>query len=307
MFFFPYRIDARGNGLPLVTVLICMLCSFVYWQQYSADREYFQSIEKFCLRDLSKRELAWLDRVPAPVAGNQCAIVLESIREQEDAAAEIKRLSNAAKPIKLFSSRQANIDLIEKRLSEIYRKFERDVPQHLTSDLAYDPHDLDIVKMVTSTFSHGDALHLAGNLLFFYIFAASVEIIFGSLVFTLFITVSTFGTSLAYSYVMAGIEDALPTVGLSGVVMAALAALAIMMPTARIRCFFWFFLFFRIFRIPALLIAIWYVGWDVYEMNQLGNDSYINYVAHISGAVIGAIFGAYYVIFKRKMLREIAV
>lgn len=307
MLFLPYRLDANRNGLPFLTLLICLLCTFVYWQQYSLDRQYFQAIEKFCLEDLSKREVAWLNRVPTEFAGNNCGIVLESIRDAEVADVEIKRLAQLAKPIKLYASKQGNIDHVETQLTEIYDKFERDVPGHLTSDLAYDPHDLDVVKMVTSTFSHGSAMHLAGNLLFFYIFAASIEIVFGGLVFVFFIIATTLGTSLAYSYAMAGIEGALPTVGLSGVVMAAVAALGIMMPSVKIRCFFWFIVIFRIFRVPALLLAIWYVGWDIYEMNQLENTSYINYVAHVSGAIIGAMFGIYYVVFRSKLLREMAL
>ncbi|MCP4876723.1 MAG: rhomboid family intramembrane serine protease [Gammaproteobacteria bacterium] len=293
--------------MPILTLLICILCTFVYWQQRSIDQQYFQAIEKFCVQDLSRRELAWLHRVPGEGEGNRCAIILESIRDSEDANQTIDRLARLVKPIKLFTSVEANLEHVEKQLSDIYRKFERDVPEHLTSDLAYNPHDLDIVKMVTSTFSHGSAMHLAGNLLFFYIFAASVELVFGSLVFVLFITIATLGTSLAYSFAMAGIENALPTIGLSGVVMAAVAALGVMMPTVKIRCFFWFFLFFRIFRVPALLIAIWYVGWDVYEISQLDNNSYVNYVAHISGAAIGVLFGAYYLVFRSRLLEEMAV
>ena len=305
MFFLPYRLDASRHGVPLLTLLICLLCVFVYWQQYQADRLYFQAIEQFCLQDLSKRELAWLDRVPMEAKGHNCAVLLESIRASEDPAAAIATLARQARPINLFRSQQANIEHVEKNLAGIYRKFERDVPRHLTSRLAFDPHDLDIVRMVTATFSHADALHLAGNLLFFYIFAASVELVLGLPVFLLFIAVSTFGTSLAYSFAMSGVVDALPTVGLSGVVMAALAALGVMLPTIRIRCFLWIVVFFRILKIPALLIALWYIGWDIYSMNQLGQSSMVNYVAHVSGAAIGALFGIYYLVFRKQRLRDL--
>ena len=305
MFFLPYRLDATRNAIPFLTLLICLLCVFVYWQQYTADRKYFQAIEQFCLKDLSAREIAWLKRIPLEQAGHPCAVVLESIRETTDPELEINRLAKLSKPIRLYTSKQKNLEHVEQQLTSIYRKFERDVPEHLTSDLAFDPNELDVVKMLTATFSHADALHLAGNLLFFYIFAASVELVFGSLVFILFILVSTFGTSLAYSWVMAGVESALPTVGLSGVVMAAVAALGIMLPTIKIRCFFWFIFIIRIFRLPALLLAIWYIGWDIFEMSSQGNQSYINYVAHVSGAAIGAAFGLYYAVFRKDLLREI--
>lgn len=305
MFFLPYRLDANRNGIPFITLLICLLCVFIYWHQYSADEQYFQSIEQFCLHDLSKREIAWLNRIPSRQPGNRCAVVLESIRASEDATSEIERLARIAKPIRLYQSKQDNLRHVEQELGSIYRKFERDVPRHLTSTLAYDPKGWNVVKMVTSTFSHASAMHLAGNLLFFYIFAASVEIVFGTIVFLLFITLTTLGTSIAYSLAMAGVEGALPTVGLSGVVMAAVAALGIMLPSVRIRCFFWFVVIFRILHVPALLLALWYVGWDLYEMNRNDNTSYINYVAHVSGAGIGALFGIYYLFFESKMLKKI--
>ena len=116
MFFLPYRLDANRNGIPFLTLLICLVCIFVYWQQYSADKEYFKTIERFCLYDLSKREIGWLNRVPSDRAGNRCAIVLESIRDADDASAEIERLAQIAKPIRLYESRQENIRHVEQEL-----------------------------------------------------------------------------------------------------------------------------------------------------------------------------------------------
>ena len=307
MFFFPYRLDARINGLPFLTVFICLLCTFIYWQQYQADKRYYVEFERFCVASLSKREMTWLERVHGDSPGYSCLVILETIRDAEDQPAEIRRLAEQTRPIKLFADKEDNIVYIEKRITEIHDKFEDNVSQHLTSNLWYDPNDPDLWKMVTSTFSHGSWDHLLGNLLFFFIFAASVELVFGWLVFPLFIGVVTLSTSLAYSYAMSGVDNALPTVGLSGVVMAAVAALAVMMPAVRIRCFFWFFVFFRIFRIPALFIALWYIGWDIYGIYQYGDNSPINYVAHISGAVTGALFGLFYRLFRQQRLDAIAI
>jgi len=305
MFFFPYRLDANTRRWPILTLLICILCVWVYWQQYSVDRQYFVTLEKFCTEGLSKREHAWLNRVPTGYHGDNCGFLLEVIRESGDAEAEIERLAAEVEPIKLYRSKQDNLDHVEKQLTDIYRKFARDVPEPLTRDLVYDPRELDVIKMFTATFSHGGLMHLFGNLLFFYIFAAAIEMALGSLVLLGLVVISTLGTSLAYSFSMAGVDNALPTLGLSGVVMAAVAALGVMMPRVRIRCFFWFFVFFRIFRVPALLLAVWYVGWDIYEVNRQGNDSYVNYVAHLSGAAIGAVLGIYYLWFRRKAIDEL--
>ncbi len=304
MFFFPYRLDANRNCLPILTVLICLLCTFIYWQQYTADKRYFDSIAHFCGETLNAREIGWLERVPAQGEYDHCATLLEGIRASDGPEAEIERLARLAKPLRLYTSEADNLRHVEQRLAEIYHRFERDVPGHLTSDLAFDPNQLDALRMLTATFSHADGLHLAGNLLFFWVFAAAVEIVFGPLLFAAFILLTSLGTSLAYSFVMAGVEGALPTVGLSGVVMAAVAALGIMLPTVRIRCFFWFIVFFRRFSIPALFLAAWYIGWDVYAYTEYGDESYVNYVAHLSGALIGGLFGGYYLVFRRQLLRE---
>lgn len=307
MLFLPYRIDSRKSGLPILTVLICIICVAIYWQQYTVDNRYYRALDYFCNHGLSKHEAAWLNKVQFDTNGNRCQAVLESIRDAEDASIEIRRLAGLVKPVRIFPTKQKNFDYVVQQLSDIYAKYDIEVPPSLTDNLVYDPHELDLLRMVTSTFSHADVFHLLGNLLFFYIFAASVELIVGSLVFGLFIIVTTFGTSLAYSYVMASIETALPTIGLSGVVMAAVMALGVMMPGARIRCLFWFLVIFRIFKIPALLLALWYVGWDIYEMNQLGNDSYINYTAHVSGAAMGALLGVYYLVFRKSLLSEASI
>ena len=306
MFFLPYKIDSKKSGLPIFTVLICILCTFIYWQQYKVDRAYYAALEKFCITDLDRRTKSLLTKISHSSTGNQCQIIFESIRNAPEATAKMRKLAKESKSINLLANKQDNIDYIYDGLEKAYKKFEFTVPQELTSRLAYDPHSLNVVKMMTSTFSHGDIFHLAGNLLFFYIFAASVELIIGSLVFAGFISVASLGTSLAYSYVMSGVEGAMPTIGLSGVVMGTVAALAVMMPSARIRCFFWFLLFFRIFRIPALFLAVWYIGWDIFEMNQQGNKSYINYVAHVSGAALGGLLGMYYLLFKKRVLEEAA-
>jgi len=101
---------------------------------------------------------------------------------------------------------------------------------------------------------------------------------------------------------MLSVENALPTIGLSGVVMAVMTALAVMLPKTKIRCFLWIFFFMRTFKIPVLIIAVWYIGWDLYEVNTFGHNTYINYTAHLSGAVIGACLAIYYLQFKKTTL-----
>lgn len=307
MLFLPYAMDSGKKGLPFFTVLICFICCFVYWEQYHADSRHFKAIDSFCLNSIDQHTLSMLKLVEPTFDSTRCYGFFDDIRKAPNIDQKLTELTNAAKPLKVFATVEEDRAYIYNRILESYRIYDRMVPPALTTELAYDPKDMNLGRMITSTFSHGDLIHLLGNLLFFYIFAASVELIIGNVMFALFIGASTIGTSLAYSYATANVDNALPTIGLSGVVMAGVAALAVMMPFARIRCFFWFVVVFKVFRIPAALLALWYISWDIYGMKQLGETSYINYVAHVSGAAIGALLGAYYLVFKREKLKEASV
>lgn len=187
-----------------------------------------------------------------------------------------------------------------------YERFERAVPLNLTDELQYDPLQLKIKQMVTAVFSHGSWTHLIFNLVFFYAFAASVEIIVGSLSFMFIILAMAVSTGLAYSYSVAGTpEAALPTVGLSGIVMGMMALLAVMAPKVKIRCFFWFLFFVRFFSLPALLLAAWYIGGDLYNMSTDDGSAGINFVAHVSGAASGALIGLLYWLIKPDYMRDL--
>lgn len=307
MLFLPYRIDSRKQGIPLITVLVCVVCIVVYWHQVSADTRYVESVEQFCFKDLNRRTIDLLRHVAHLQGGNPCYEVFTDLRQAEDSEARLRQMIDEAEPLGLFASPQDDYDYLYAEVGNAYQEFERVVPRHLTSDLAYDPRDLKIWPMITSSFTHGSIDHLIGNLLFFYIFAASVELVIGHLAFCLFVLGSSVATSLAYSYATLGLDDAMPSIGLSGVVMAAIAALGVMLPYARIRCFLWFLLLVRVFRIPAILLAFWYVGWDIFGVSQHGTQSGIDYVAHVSGAALGALLGVYFVFFKKRVVEEAAI
>ncbi|MCB1667140.1 MAG: rhomboid family intramembrane serine protease [Porticoccaceae bacterium] len=304
MIFLPYKLDTSINRLPILTLLVCILCVFVYWQQYSIDKDHSKAVEKFCYDNIDKGAIAFLRKIARTESGNQCPEIFQAIRTAPNTQLKIEELSKEAIPSTLFSSNADNLKYVHNRLTELFKQYDSTVPKSLTSTLAYDPKNPSFKKMLTSTFSHADIIHLAGNLLFFYIFAASVEIIVGGFVFSIFVLVTSVGTSLAYSHSLFGIESTLPTIGLSGVVMAAMTALAVMLPTIKIRCFFWFLVYIRVFRIPALSLAAWYIGWDIYGMKQAGNDSYINYVAHVSGAIIGGVLGIFCIFFRKETLNK---
>lgn len=298
MLFLPYKLDHVKHGVPFFTILVIAVCVLLFVDQLESDEAYNKEIAGFCA-SLSREDRAFLRELDSDDVPSNCALLFEYIRASESPVDELKKLAETAS-FALFVSAEENRLYSLSKLEGLYERFESRVPRNLTQQLAYDPSEVDWRKMLTSTIAHGDAFHLFGNLLFFYIFSAAVELLMGSLLYVVFFFTTTVTTSLAYSVATAGIENSVPTIGLSGVVMGTLAALAVLAPLSRIKCFFWFLLFFRTFSLPTLLIAFWYIGWDLFEMNRFGLDSGINYVAHVSGAATGALFAVVMVLAERQ-------
>lgn len=306
MLFFPYRADVALHRIPFITVAVCALCLYIFTQQLSSQQDYINAVEGFCQSATDRATLTVLRKVSHQNSGNPCASVFLTIREAKDPVTEIDMAIQQAQALKLFKTKQQDTDYMRDVISASYARFDRTVPQNLTDKLQYNPDDLNIKRMVTSNFTHGDWPHIVFNLLFFFAFAASVEIITGSLVFSAIILAMSVTTGLAYSYSVAGtVSAAIPTIGLSGVVMGMMAMLAVMVPMLRIRCFFWFVVFFRRFSVPALLLAAGYVGLDIVSLMQDDGSAGINFVAHVSGAATGALLGGVYWLVRPKFISNL--
>jgi membrane associated rhomboid family serine protease len=301
---FPYKADVDLGRLPIMTLIVCAICIWVFARQELSAHAYRSALEQHCNHDLTRDERLVQRYLDGPPGRHLCDVLLE-IRAAPDRAAAIRKLATTARPTPFYRDPNASSDYVYNTLTESSRRFERAIPIDLTEELQYDPSKLNLWRMITAAFSHADWLHLISNLIFFYAFAASVEVIAGYLYYFGFIVTSAIGTHLAYSYSMFGIAGALPTVGLSGVVMAMMAFLATVSPRLKIRCIFWFVVFVHVFRVPSLAIAGLYIAENVFDYANRDPDSTINYVAHISGAVIGVLLGAAYRFTHRQFLRNI--
>ena len=169
---------------------------------------------------------------------------------------------------------------------------------HLGSDeklhelLMYYPDSPNPLQMVTSGLIHADWSHLIGNMIFFFAFGAALEVLIGNTRLYLAIIVSiTVVSALAFSLFTALFGSAYPTLGFSDVVFGMIGLSAFMMPRARIRAFVWVIFWVRVMFIPAWVLAVWYVGWNVYDLFVYGNDSGINIVSHVAGAFAGYFLG----------------
>lgn len=301
MLFFPYKVDINLKRIPVITIMVCLLCLAVYYYQVTNNARIEQSAVKFCENNDEKLFAVIVKKITGANTARNCAKLLYSIHINPKPSQRIVSLAEEYHVFDAVNFAQGK-ELVNNILSKEYGKFRKSVPTSLTTQLYYAPRTFSVSNMVTAAFAHGSLSHLLGNLFFFFAFAASVEIIVGFLAFSLIVLSLAVGTNLSYSLVMFSNMEALPTLGLSGVVMGMIGLFVFLIPTARIRCFFWFIIIFRILRIPAWILAMWYIGWDLYQLYVAQSGTNINLVAHVSGALIGLAIGVIFYRNNRPMI-----
>jgi membrane associated rhomboid family serine protease len=301
MLFLPYRVDLELYRLPFITIIICLVCLLVYFNQSRNERLVVETAQATCFYNGDTNWLMVLGKSMGHNDPEACLEMMWKIHSADDQKKQIAEFAEQGKHIGGVTkeySRQYKAEVIANR----YRDFKMRVPVYKTQQLWYEPASWDVVSMVTAAFAHGSWPHVIGNLFFFVAFATTIEVILGPALFLTVILSLALGTHAFYSVAMLGVSEPAPTVGLSGVVMGVMALFTFFLPQGRIRCFLWAFVFVRRFALPAWLLVFWYVGWDVYALFTEGERSNINLIAHVSGAAIGYLLG---VLFFRRHWHEV--
>jgi membrane associated rhomboid family serine protease len=144
---------------------------------------------------------------------------------------------------------------------------------------------------LTSMFLHGSWGHLLGNAVFLWVFGNNVEDSMGRLRFLVFYLLC--GLAAAAAQVAVGPSSAIPMVGASGAISGVLGGYLVLYPKVHVRVLFILIIFVRIIRIPAYLVLLWWIGYQVVlGLPQLMSvdpevSSGVAFWAHIGGFVAG--------------------
>ena len=149
-----------------------------------------------------------------------------------------------------------------------------------------------VATLFSSMFMHGGFLHLAGNMLYLWIFGNNVEDRLGSVRFALFYLLG--GVLAALTHILAATTFsqaslASPMVGASGAVAAVLGGYLLLFPGARVRCLLFLFLFMTFIELPAILVLGWWILIQVlngFMGAGLGSGG-VAWFAHIGGFFAG--------------------
>jgi membrane associated rhomboid family serine protease len=146
--------------------------------------------------------------------------------------------------------------------------------------------------VLSSMFMHGGLLHIAGNMLFLWIFGNNVEDSMGSVKFLAFYLLGGIAAIALQTAVTTGQSSFIPTVGASGAVAAVLGGYIVLYPRARVLAVVFIIFFFTIVELPALvMLGLWFVQQALFGyFNLAGAGSSgggVAYFAHIGGFVFG--------------------
>lgn len=143
--------------------------------------------------------------------------------------------------------------------------------------------------LITSQFLHGGFMHLAGNMLYLWIFGDNLEDELGHIPFLIFYLASGIGAALIQA--APDLSSVVPMVGASGAIAGVMGGYLLFFPKARVDVLIIFVFFFKVFPVPAwIMLGLWF---GLQALNSFGGPLQgggVAYLAHVGGFVVGLLW-----------------
>ena len=138
-------------------------------------------------------------------------------------------------------------------------------------------------SVLVSMFLHGGWLHLAGNMVFLWVFGNNIEDHLGHLRYLVFYVAA--GVVATAAHVLLALDSTVPLVGASGAIAGVMGAYLVWFPWARIRTIIMLGVIPIWPRIPAaILLVVWFL-----TQFWIDPNAGIAWAAHVGGFVFGVV------------------
>jgi membrane associated rhomboid family serine protease len=166
------------------------------------------------------------------------------------------------------------------------------IPKVVLGD-AYLPEDIvqapGWLTPLTSLFLHGNLMHLAGNMLFLWVFGDNVEDSMGHWRFLAFFLVC--GVMAAFGHALTYPDSVQPLIGASGAISGIIAAYLLLHPRVRV--------WGLVFKYLPLAVPAWVAigAWIAVQVLQglFGGESAIAWFAHLGGLAAGVTLAPFFI------------
>jgi membrane associated rhomboid family serine protease len=143
-------------------------------------------------------------------------------------------------------------------------------------------------SLISAMFLHGGWMHLAGNMLFLWIFGDNLEETLGHWRYLGFYLLC--GIVAALAQVMADTNSTVPTVGASGAIAGVMGGYLLLFPRARVDVLLVFVVFFRVFALPAWVLLVYWFAVQILGGSAADpSGGGVAYWAHAGGFVCGLV------------------
>jgi len=146
------------------------------------------------------------------------------------------------------------------------------------------------ITILTAMFMHGGWLHIIGNMVYLWAFGPEIEDAMNPSRYLVFYLLGGLVAMLAQ--VAASPISKVPNLGASGAIAAVMGAFLVTYPRDEIRAVLIIFIFVRVTMIPAaLLIGFWFLI-QLFSAGSIASvqTGGVAYLAHVGGALFGAVF-----------------
>lgn len=153
------------------------------------------------------------------------------------------------------------------------------------SEYLLNPAQPSLFQFISYQFLHSGIMHLAGNMLFLYVFGNSVEDRLGKVGYLCFYLAG--GVCAGLGHVL--VEDS-PVLGASGSVSAVTGAYLALFPMSNVTLFYFVFVMLGTWEVSGWVLILAQVAENLFL--QLTNPVGVAYLAHLSGYAFGFLTGA---------------
>ena len=148
-----------------------------------------------------------------------------------------------------------------------------------------------LLSIFAAMFLHASFVHIAGNMLFLWIFGNNVEDKLGRLRYVLFYFAA--GLIATAAQVAINVNSAEPSLGASGAIAGVLGAYLVMFPRRRVLTLIFFFIITWVYLPAVVVLGAWFALQLLSGVGSLGQRLHpgggVAFFAHIGGFTFGAL------------------
>lgn len=146
-----------------------------------------------------------------------------------------------------------------------------------------------LAGLFTHMFVHGGLMHLAGNMLFLWIFGDNLEDELGHVGFVLFYLAA--GLGAAALQILQAPDSTAPMVGASGAIAGVMGGYLLLFPRARVDILIILFVFYKVLPVPAwIMLALWFAFQVFAGATSATTGDGVAYWAHTGGFIVGLLW-----------------